>query len=135
LLSFTYNVLCWLSLLVLSKVDCKILVLFELIWNFQNFWLGDGKSLKKITITITHIIVHLSSSNQKASLPYKPHNQIRIEIFPPVKHLTYYSKGTVVKRLLAEIKTSLLLIRFCAKIIYNNYLRTFLQTCKHWMVY
>jgi len=48
LLSFSCDVLCWLLvlLLVLSKVDCKISVLF---WTDSKFWgleLGDGESYK-----------------------------------------------------------------------------------------
>jgi hypothetical protein len=52
LLSFNFDVLYWLSLLVLFKVDRKMLVLFRLIQNFEISDLVMAK-VKKVNITVT----------------------------------------------------------------------------------
>jgi hypothetical protein len=55
LLSFIFNVFCWLSLLisVLSKVARKILVLLELIQNFEISDLVMAK-VKTVNVAVTY---------------------------------------------------------------------------------
>jgi hypothetical protein len=52
LLAFNCDVLNWLSLSVLSKVDCKISVLIGLIQNFEISDLVMAK-VKKLNIAVT----------------------------------------------------------------------------------
>ncbi len=55
---FNFDVFCYLSLLVFSKVDCKISVLSE---QIQNFRLGDAK-VEKVNIAVTQNICTVNLS-------------------------------------------------------------------------